>query len=332
MSKKTIAIAGATGAVGIEAVKVLERSSLTEFDLRLFASARSKGRMMPFKDKQIQVEELTADSFHDIDYAIFSIGADLSREFASHAVNSGCIVVDNSSAFRMDKDTPLIIPEINAHQIPNHNGIIANPNCTTIVMLMAIYPIYRLSRIDSVIMSSYQAVSGAGLKAMAELEGQLKAHLEGKGVVPMEFKHPIAMNVFSHDSPVLDNGFNKEEQKAIDETRKILGDGTIRVSPTCVRVPVMRSHSVSVSLITRERLELEQIRVAIRESDGVSLVDQPEDNRFPMPIEASHRDDVLIGRIRRGMSHENEIMLFACGDQLLKGAALNAVQIVERLI
>jgi aspartate-semialdehyde dehydrogenase len=332
MSKKTIAIAGATGAVGIEAIKVLERSSLTEYDLRLFASARSKGRMTPFKDKQIQVEELTTDSFKGIDYAIFSIGADLSKEFAPHAVNSGCIVVDNSSAFRMDKDTPLIIPEINAQEISNHKGIIANPNCTTIVMLMAIYPIYRLSKIESIIMSSYQAVSGAGLKAMAELEGQLKAHLEGKGVVPTEFKHPIAMNVFSHDSPILDNGFNKEEQKAIDETRKILDDEAIRVSPTCIRVPVMRSHSVSVRLITKERLGLDQIRVAIRESKGVSLVDHPEDNHFPMPIEASHRDDVLIGRIRRGMSHENEIMLFACGDQLLKGAALNAVQIVERLI
>jgi aspartate-semialdehyde dehydrogenase len=329
---KTVAIVGATGAVGIEAIHVLAKSKIQDFNLRLFASAKSKGKMMPFKDKQIQVEELKADSFDDIDIAIFSIGAHLSKEFAPHAVKSGCIVVDNSSAFRMDKDTPLVIPEINAHEINSHKGIIANPNCTTIVMLMAIYPIYRLSKIKSVQMSSYQAVSGAGLKAMAELEGQLKAHIEGKQIVPLEFKHQIAMNVFSHDSDMLDNGFNKEEQKAIDETKKILGDEGIKVSPTCIRVPVMRSHSTSVSLITEEKLGLDQIRSAIKESEGVSLVDEPKDNHFPMPIEASHQYDVLIGRLRRGMTDENEIMLFACGDQLLKGAALNAVQIVERLI
>ncbi len=329
---KTIGIVGATGAVGIEAIKVLSESKLQDFNLRLFASARSIGRMMSFKDKQIQVEELKVDSFEGIDIAIFSIGAGLSKEFAPYAVKSGCIVVDNSSAFRMDKDTPLIIPEINANKINTHKGIIANPNCTTIVMLMAIYPIYKLSKIKTIHMSSYQAVSGAGLKAMAELEGQLKAHIEGQQIVPMEFKHQIAMNVFSHDSDMLDNGFNKEEQKAIDETKKILGDEQIKVSPTCIRVPVMRSHSTSISLITDKKLDLDQIRSAIKESEGVSLVDEPEDNHFPMPIEASHRYNVLIGRLRRGRTHENEIMLFACGDQLLKGAALNAVQIVERLI
>jgi aspartate-semialdehyde dehydrogenase len=332
MKAKNIAIVGATGAVGQEAVKVLEKSDIKPASLRLFASKRSAGKKISFRGDFIEVEELKEDSFKEIDIAIFSIGANLSKKYTEEAVKQSCIVIDNSSAFRMDNDVPLIIPEINEKQIHNHKGIIANPNCTTIISLMAVYPIYKLSKISEMTIASYQAVSGAGLKAMYELEAQLKAYSETKYMKVSAFRHQIALNVFSHDSEILDNGYNKEEQKAIDESRKILNDSSIKISPTCVRVPVMRSHSVAISLITEKQLDLEEIKQEIESQNGVSLLDDRINNHFPMPIESSNKYDVFIGRLRRGMRHNNEIMLFACGDQLLKGAALNAVQIMEKLI
>ncbi len=332
MSEKVIAIVGATGAVGIEALKVIEQSNLKPKELRLFASKNSAGKHIPYRGETLIVEELTSESFKGIDIAIFSIGASLSKEFTPCAVKSGCIVVDNSSAYRMDEDVPLVVPEINPQAIDNHNGIIANPNCTTMIMLMAVYPIYRLSKIETIHFASYQAVSGAGIKAMGELRTQLESYINKEEMRHSVFKHQIAMNVFSHDSEILENGYNKEEQKAIDETKKILSDNNIKISPTCVRVPVMRSHSIAISVITKGHLSLDAVRNEIERMDGVKLVDEPGENHFPMPIEASEKYDVLIGRLRRGQTHHNEIMLFACGDQLLKGAALNAVQIVEKLL
>lgn len=332
MSDKKIAIVGATGAVGQVALKTLEKSSVNTDNIRLFASKRSSGKVLTYKGRGIEVEELTHDSFKGIDIAIFSIGADLSLEYAPSAVKDGCIVIDNSSAFRMYEEIPLVIPEINPLDIYKHNGIIANPNCTTIITLMAVYPIYKLSRIKQMTVSSYQAVSGAGIKAIDELYSQLRSILDGNKPSKNVFQHQIAMNVFSHDSKILENGFNKEEQKLIDESRKILGDGKMLVNPTCVRVPVLRSHSVSVSLITNEYLNFDDIKKSIEIFDGTNIIDDREANRFPMPIDTSDTYDIAVGRLRRGNTHENEIMLFACGDQLLKGAALNAVQIAELIV
>ncbi len=331
-NKKVLAVVGATGAVGMEVRKLLEQNKIMKnIELRLFASKNSAGKKILFKNTHIVIEELKPDSFKGIDIALFCVESDISMEYSKYAVERGCIVVDNSSAFRMDKNTPLVIPEINSDEIKNHKGIISNPNCTTIITLMSIYPIHKLSRINTIHMASYQAVSGAGIKAMNELEDQIKAYVQGKSLPPKEFKHQILMNVFSHDSQILDSGYNMEEQKAILETKKILKDESIRVSPTCVRVPVLRSHSVAISVITDQRLELEQIRRAILNSDGTTLIDDRKNNHFPMPVESSNKHDVMVGRIRRGLSHENEIMLFSSGDQLLKGAALNAVQIAEKL-
>jgi aspartate-semialdehyde dehydrogenase len=332
MIDKTFGIIGATGAVGIEAIKLFEKKDIDPKRLRLFASKKSAGKGVSFKGHNIKIEELTHNSFDGIDFIISSIEASLSKEFIPSAVKSGCIVIDNSSAFRMDDDVPLVIPEINPDDIKTHKGIIANPNCTAIVMIMAIYPIYKLSKIRQIIFSSYQAVSGAGIDGIVELDRQAKEYTNNKPITKSFFKHQIFMNVFSHDTEILDNGFNGEEQKVINETRKILHDPNILVSPTCVRVPVMRSHSVSASIVTEDYLELDDIRDAINKSNGVKLVDDRANNHFPMPIETTNQGDVFVGRIRRGFTHKNEIMLFACGDQLLKGAALNAVQIMELML
>lgn len=332
MKNKTIAIVGATGAVGQEAIKVLENSKIEVRSLKLFASKKSKGKTVVFRGEEIVIQELTSGSFEDVDIAIFSIGSSLSKKFVPSAVKSGCIVIDNSSAFRMDEDVPLIIPEINIEEVKKHKGIIANPNCTSIIMLMAIYPIYRLSQITRLNFSSYQAVSGAGRNAINELNEQIKAYINNEKITSSVFKHQIAMNLFSHDSKILKNGYNTEEQKAINETKKILGNNNIKISPTCIRVPVMRSHSVAISIVTEKYLEFDDVIREINKFQGVKLLDNREENYFPMPIVSSGTYNVLIGRLRRGNTDKNEIMLFACGDQLLKGAALNAIQILEKII
>jgi aspartate-semialdehyde dehydrogenase len=331
MSSKNVAIVGATGAVGAEFNRVLEERKFPVKSIRFLASARSVGKKIKFNNHEHPVEELTKNSFKGIDVALFSAGAGRSREFAKSAVEAGAVVVDNSSAFRMDPEVPLVIPEVNPEDIKKHKGIIANPNCSTIIMLMGIYPIYKLSRIKRVIVSTYQAASGAGAKAMQELVEQARDFLNDKPIKKEAFPHQIAFNLFSHNTKIGEDGYNEEETKMVKETWKILHDKDIKVTPTCVRVPVLRAHSESIVVETEKKLKLDDVRKAISAFPGCKLVDEREKNYFPMPIEASGQDDCFVGRIRYDNTFENGIALFVAGDQLLKGAALNAVQIAELL-
>jgi len=322
---------GATGAVGLELLRVLEERRFPVRALRLLASERSVGKRLEFGGEAIPVEPLRADSFEGIDIAFFSAGGARSKEFAPRAVQAGAIVIDNSSAFRMDPETPLVIPEINPEAIAQHRGIIANPNCSTIIMLMALEPLRRLTRIRRIIVATYQAASGAGAQAMQELLDATRAYLHGEPFEPKVLPHPYAFNLFSHNSPIGADGYNEEERKMILETRKIWNDAEVAVSPTCVRVPVLRAHSESIVVELEARPSLEAIYASYGAFEGVALVDDRERNHFPMPIEATGRDAVLVGRIRYDAGIPNGVALFACGDQLRKGAALNAVQIAERL-
>jgi len=333
MNKKpNIAIAGATGAVGQEILKVLEKRKFPVGDLRLLASKNSVGKKIKYMEKDLDVEELTTKSFKNIDIALFSAGGGRSKEFAPAAVKSGAVVIDNSSAFRMDKKVPLIIPEINPEDISTHEGIIANPNCSTIIMLMAVWPIYKLSRIKMIFVATYQSASGAGARAMEELETQTGEHLKNKKVEPKVFKHPIAFNLFSHDSKIDDQGYTQEEMKMVGETKKIFHDEKIHISPTTIRVPLLRSHAEVIHLELEEKVSIDRVREAINQMPGIKLVDNRDDNYFPMPVDASGKDEVLVGRIRKDLVSPTGINRFVCGDQLLKGAALNAVQIAEKLI
>jgi aspartate-semialdehyde dehydrogenase len=332
MSKSyNVAVVGATGAVGVEMIKTLEKRHFPVKSLKLLASAKSVGKKLPFKGEQLPVEELKESSFKGVDIALFSAGATRSREFAPAVKKAGAVMIDNSSAFRMAKDVPLVVPEINAADIKTHQGIIANPNCTAIIMLMALYPLYRVSRIRRVIVSTYQAASGAGAKAMEELQRQTQQFLGGKPIKPEVFPHPIAFNLFSHNTAIAENGYNDEENKVVKESQKILHDPEIRITPTCIRVPVLRAHAESITAEFEKKITVAQARDLLAKAPGVRLVDDRAKNHFPMPIEASGQDDVLVGRIREDLSCENGLCLFVAGDQLLKGAALNAVQIAERL-
>jgi aspartate-semialdehyde dehydrogenase len=329
--KYSVAIVGATGAVGQELLQVLETRRFPVRALRLLASEQSAGKEMRFHGERISVEALRHDSFHGIDIAFFSAGSTRSKQFAPCAVQAGAVVIDNSSAFRMNPEVPLVVPEINPEAIASHKGIIANPNCSTIILLMALEPLRRLSRIRRIVVSTYQAASGAGARAMQELLDATRAYLSGEPYAPTVLPHPYAFNLFSHDSAVGDDGYNEEERKIILETRKIWGDPEIAVSPTCVRVPVLRAHSESIVAELETRPSLEAIYAAYRAFEGVRLVDDRARNYFPMPIEATGRDEVLVGRLRYDAGVPNGVALFACGDQLRKGAALNAVQIAEHL-
>ena len=331
MNPKHIAVVGATGAVGAEFNKVLEQRKFPVKSVKFLASARSLGKKIKFNGQDHPVEELTKDSFKGVEIALFSAGATRSREFAKAAVDAGAVVVDNSSAFRMDPEVPLVVPEVNPEDIKKHKGIIANPNCSTIIMLMGIYPIYKLSRIKRVIVSTYQAASGAGAKAMEELVEQAKDFLDNKPIKKVAFPHQIAFNLFSHNTKIGEDGYNEEETKMVKETWKILHDNDIKVTPTCVRVPILRAHSESIVVETEKKLNLEDVRKAIASFPGCKLIDDREKNYFPMPIEASGQDDCYVGRIRHDHTFDNGIALFVAGDQLLKGAALNAVQIAELL-
>lgn len=330
-SKYNVAIVGATGAVGVELIKTLEKRNFPVNSLKLLASAKSVGKKLPFKGEWLTVEELKESSFLGVDIALFSAGAARSREFAPAAKKAGAVMIDNSSAFRMAKEVPLVVPEINPQDIATHQGIIANPNCTAIIMLVALYPLYRVSRIRRVVVSTYQATSGAGAKAMEELVAQTREVLSGKTAKPEVFPHPIAFNLFSHNTAIAENGYNDEENKVVKESQKILHDSEIRIAPTCVRVPVLRAHAESITAEFEKKITVEEARDILAKAPGVRLVDDRATNYFPMPIEASGQDDVLVGRIREDLSHENGLCLFVAGDQLLKGAALNAVQIAERL-
>lgn len=331
---KNYAVVGATGAVGVEILKVLENRNIDVGKLKLLASPRSAGKTMTFRGKEYTVEALSEDSFHDVQVAFFSAGGSISKQYAPVAVSSGCIVVDNSSAFRMDPDVPLVVPEINPEAVKLHKGIIANPNCSTIILLMAVYPIYRLYGVKKIIVSTYQAASGAGAAAMQELEDQARAHLAGTEVPTNVLPHQLAFNVFSHNSPMdPESGYNQEEVKMIKETHKILGDSNIAIAPTCVRVSTFRAHAESIHLELREKGDVEKMREALAAFPGVKVLDNRRANRFPMPLEVSGKDDVYVGRIRMDYDDHSgtNVQLFVVGDQLLKGAALNAVQIAELL-
>ncbi len=331
---KNYAVVGATGAVGVEILKVLEKRNVDVGQLKLLASPRSAGKTMTFRGKEYTVEALSEDSFHDVQVALFSAGGSISKQFGPVAVASGCVVVDNSSAFRMDPTVPLVVPEINPDDIKKHKGIIANPNCSTIILLMAVYPIHRLYGVKKIIVSTYQAASGAGAAAMQELEDQARAYLSGEEIPMNVLPHQLAFNVFSHNSSMdPETGYNQEELKMINETHKILGDPGIGVSPSCIRVSTFRAHAESVHLELRQKANLEEIRQALSSFPGVKVLDNREANRFPMPIEVSGQDDVYVGRLRTDYGDDSgmNVQLFVVGDQLLKGAALNAVQIAELL-
>jgi aspartate-semialdehyde dehydrogenase len=329
-----VAIVGATGAVGVELIRCLEQRRFPLSELRLFASARSAGKTLLFRGAALTVRELTEDSFRGVNVALFSAGASTSKRFAPLAVRAGATVVDNSSAFRMQADVPLVVPEINPQALRGHKGIIANPNCGAIIAITPLWPIHKVNRIERLILSTYQAASGAGAAAMEELRESTRAYLEGREYAHKVLPHPYAFNLFSHNTRVDPaTGYNDEETKVREETRKIFGDPQIRVSATCIRVPVLRAHSVAITLECERPISPDEVRALLRNAPGVKLVDDPQRNHFPMPRDASGQDAILVGRIRQDISDPGgrSIALFVSGDQLLKGAALNAVQIAEVL-
>ncbi|MFZ2469957.1 MAG: aspartate-semialdehyde dehydrogenase [Parvibaculum sedimenti] len=335
LSSPLVAIVGATGAVGVEMIRCLEERNFPLSGLRLLASPRSTGRKLKFRDREIEVEPLTEQSFKGVDIALFSASGTVSRQFAPIAVKEGAIVVDNSSAFRMDADTPLVVPEINAGEIARHKGIIANPNCAAIISITPLWPVHQRNPIKRLIVATYQAASGAGAAAMEELRASTEAYLQGREYKNTVLPHPYAFNLFSHNTkidPV--TGYNDEEMKVIEETKKIFGDPDIRVSATCVRVPVLRAHSVAVTFECERPIAAAEVRELMKTAPGVKLVDDWANNYFPMPKDASGQDDILVGRIRQDLSDPSgkSVTLFSAGDQLLKGAALNAVQIAEKLV
>ena len=334
MKDKNIAIVGATGAVGREFIGCIESRGLPIRSLKLLASARSAGKRYPFRGEELTVEELKDDSFEGVDIALFSAGGSISRQFAPVAVKAGAVVVDNSSAFRMDPKVPLVIPEINAARIADHKGIIANPNCAAITTLVPLWPVHQVNAIKRLIVSTYQAASGGGAALMEELEQSTRAYLEGKDFSPKVVKNPYAFNLFSHNTAIdRTTRYNDEETKVINETRKIFADDGIAVGVTCIRVPVLRAHSVSMTFECERAIAPEEVRALLEKAPGVKLVDDWENNYFPMPIDASGQGDVLAGRIRRDLSDPSgkSVSMFVAADQLLKGAALNAVQIAELL-
>jgi aspartate-semialdehyde dehydrogenase len=329
-----VAIVGATGAVGVELIRCLERRNFPLAALRLLASARSAGKTLSYRGEALTVEALTEASFRGVDIALFSAGKAISKQFAPLAVAAGAVVVDNSSAFRRDPAVPLIVPEINPQALKGHGGIIANPNCSTIIAITPLWPVHRHNPIRRMILATYQAASGGGAAAMEELSESTRAYLEGRPYEPRVLPHPYAFNLFSHNSPIdAESGYNEEELKAVHETRKIYGDAAIRVTATCVRVPVLRAHSIAINIECERPITPAQVRALMADAPGVKLVDDPGRNYFPMPIDASGGDPILVGRIRADISDPSgrSVALFVAGDQLLKGAALNAVQIAELL-
>lgn len=329
-----VAVVGATGAVGQEMLSILHERNFPCDELRLIASERSAGRKIESNGNSYTVQKLDENCFEGIDIALFSAGASRSKEFAHFAVRQGSVVIDNSSAFRMDNDVPLVIPEINAHMIAEYKnrGIIANPNCTTAVTAMALKPIHDIGKIRRVIATSFQAVSGAGAQAVQELEEQTRNWIENKEMKPNVFPHQIAFNVIPHIDVFLENSYTKEEMKLHLESRKILGDKSINLTATTVRVPVFRAHSVSVNLETEKKITADEAREAFSKFKGLRVVDDSENNQYPMPTIASGIDDCLVGRIREDYTVENGLCFWVSGDQLRKGAALNTVQIAEELI
>jgi len=335
MSLPVVAVVGATGAVGVEFMALLEQRKFPLKELRLFASARSAGKKMKFKEGLLTVEELTEKVFKGVDIAFFSAGGGISKKYAPIAAAAGCVVVDNSSAFRMDPNVPLVIPEINPEAIKLHKGIIANPNCSTIIAIVPLWPIHKVNRIVRLQAATYQAASGAGAAAMQELIDSTKAYLEGRSFEPKIIPHPYAFNLFSHTSKVDPvSGYNEEEIKMVNETRKIFGDAGIRISATCVRVPVLRAHTEALSIECERAITPAEVFKLLEGAPGVKIVHDVAKNYFPMPKDASGQGDVLVGRVRQDVSDPSgkSICMLVAGDQLLKGAALNGVQIAEYLV
>lgn len=330
---KCVAVVGVTGAVGLEMLETLEKRNFPVSSIKLLASARSAGRKMKFKGEEITVEELTKDSFKGVDYALFSAGGSISEAYAQACVDSGAVMIDNSSAFRMVDTVPLVIPEINPEDAFKHQGIIANPNCTTAIMAVAVYPLHVAKKVKRLICSTYQAASGGGAPAMQELLDQTRAVLDGKPVEVKVMAQQIAFNLFPHIDVFKENGYTKEEMKMVNETRKIMHAPEMQISCTSVRVPVLRAHSESINLEFEDEITPEEARAIISKAPGVVLCDDPANKVYPMPINATGKYDVLVGRIRQDISRNDKrgLDLFVSGDQLLKGAALNAVQIAEVL-
>ncbi|MGA1600041.1 MAG: aspartate-semialdehyde dehydrogenase [bacterium] len=327
-----VAIAGATGAVGAEFLKLLEARDFPIRQLRLLASARSVGKTLRFRGEDLPVEELTPNAFEGIDIAFFSAGGDRSKEFAPHAVKAGAVVIDNSSAFRMDASVPLVVPEINPEEAFGHQGIIANPNCSTIQMVVALNPLHQAAGLKRVVVSTYQAVSGAGAKGMEELQQQIRAWAKGEPMQVQAFPAQIAFNLFPHIDVFQDNGYTKEEMKMVLETQKIMSLPGLPVSATCVRVPVLRAHSEAIWIETERPLSPEEARSILQQAEGIQVVDEPKAGGYPMPWDVTETLDTYVGRIRKDLSHPNGLTFWVVADQLYKGAALNAIQIGELLL
>ena len=329
--KYRVGIVGATGAVGHELIRLLEERMFPTESLRLFASRRSVGKYLKFRGKRIPLEEASERIFSDLDLVIFSVPSGTSKVLAPSAVEAGCVVVDNTSAFRMDPKVPLVVPEINAHTLEEHNGIIANPNCTTVVALMALYPLHKEFGLKRFFASTYQAVSGTGAAAIRELEAQTRAWVDGDPLVNDVYPHPIAFNLLPHVEALQESGYTKEEEKMLNEGRKILGLPELRVSTTCVRVPVFRCHAVAINAEFKRKGIVEKARSAISEFKGVEVIDDLGNNQYPMPVNRSEVLECAVGRLRQDTALDNGLSLWVVGDQLWKGAALNAIQIAEEL-
>ncbi len=332
MPQYRVAILGATGAVGTELLELLEQRNFPLANLKLLASERSAGRTLAFRGESVVVEALNDRAFDDVDIVLASAGGSISQEWLPKAVAAGAVAIDNSSAFRMDAATPLVVPEVNPQAAAQHQGIIANPNCTTILMTVALWPLHQIQPIQRIVASTYQSASGAGALAMEEVKQQAQQILNGETPETKAFPYPLAFNLFPHNSPLNEQGYCQEEMKMVNETRKIFGVSDLRVTATCVRVPVLRAHSEAINIEFASPFDLHAAKAALHEAPGVKVVEDWQANYFPMPIEASGQDDVLVGRIRQDLSNPNAIELWLCGDQIRKGAALNAVQIAELLV
>ncbi|HEX8311101.1 MAG TPA: aspartate-semialdehyde dehydrogenase [Chthoniobacteraceae bacterium] len=326
-----VAIVGATGAVGVEMIKTLEKRNFPVGKLTLLASARSAGKTLPYMGEEVPVQELREDSFQGVDVALFSAGGGISKQYAPFAVQAGAVVVDNSSAFRMDDTVPLVVPEINAADIKKNRGIIANPNCTTAITLMALWPLHVAFRVKRVFASSYQAVSGTGAQAIEELRAQVAALSAGEPIEKKVYPHQIAFNVLPHVDSFLDSGYTREEMKMQNEGRRIMHHPTFKASVTCVRVPVYRAHSVAISAEFERPVSLDEARKALANAPGLDILDDPMSNLYPLPLNCAEKDNCEVGRLRYDCALDNGLALWVAGDQLLKGAALNAVQIAEKI-
>jgi aspartate-semialdehyde dehydrogenase len=329
---QVVAIAGATGAVGTEFIKLLEQRNYPLQKLKLLASARSVGKQLRFRGQTLTVEELRPEAFQDVDVAFFSAGGDRSKEFAPAAVEAGALVIDNSSAFRMDEGVPLVVPEINAEAARRHKGLIANPNCSTIQMVVALNPLHQESPLQRVVVSTYQAVSGAGASGMQELLDQVRDYTQGKLLTTQAFPKQILFNLIPHIDVFQENGYTKEEMKMVLETRKIMSIPELPVSATCVRVPVLRAHSESIWVETETKISEARARELFVQAPGIQLVDERKPGGYPVPWEASETFDTYVGRVREDLSHPRGLTFWCVADQLYKGAALNAIQIAEVLL